>query len=277
MSSGRSRGGERGAPASSPWRLWRWPLVLMFVALLAFAAYWLTLHQAASGVRATADAAGSAVEAVAERAGRIAEGFFSGDVTERFVSEMPEVKSAGQGRLEVATAEIVETLSRSDERRMFWDTLPLGTTTVEVQVPVTYRYHLRLEETWKIEVRGPVCLVVAPVIRPSLPPALHTDRMLSRTEESWLRFDGGEKLEELRRSLTPRLEQRARSPHHVDLVRESARETVANFVRQWLIDQEFWVDDRFATVRVVFADEVGGDGGEGDGPAGVTGVGEGIP
>lgn len=246
-------------PAETPaWVALRWPMVFIALALLAFGAYWLTLKGARDTARGVTDLAGSA----ADRAQAIAEGFFSGDVTDRFLSSMPEVANAGQGRLEVATAEITERLSRSEERRLAWDTLSLGTTTVEIEVPVTYRYHLRLEDEWKLEIHGPVCLVTAPKIRPSLPPAIHTEGMRSRTEQGLLRFDGAEQMETLQRNLTPRLSERARSPKHLNMVREPARETVEQYVRTWLLQQDYWSDDRFATVKVQFADEVEASAGD---------------
>ena len=239
----------------SPWLALRWPAVFVVLALLVFLADRETLDRAGQSVRAVGNAAGAA----ADRVQKIAEGFFTGDVTESFTSSISKVEDAGTGRLEVATAEVVEKLARSEERRLAWDTLSLGTTTVEVEVPVTYRYHLRLDDPWKIEVHGPVCLVLAPAIRPSLPPALHTDRMRARTDESWLSFDGAEKMAALQRNLTPRLSERAKSPGHMAMVREPARKTVANFVRSWLLQQNYWTDSRFATVRVIFPDEVDGE------------------
>lgn len=250
---------SESSPSPSPWVALRWPAVLLGMALLAFLAYRETLDRAGAGAQALGDAAQSVAGAAADRVQAAAEGFFSGNVTESFVSSMPEVQDAGQGRLEVATAEIVEVLSRSEEKRMAWDVLSLGTTTVEIEVPVTYRYHLRLDEAWKVEIHGPVCLVTAPRIRPSLPPALHTDRMRQRTEEAWLSFDGAAQMETLQKNLTPRLNERAKSPKHLDLAREPARKTVANFVRTWLLQQNYWTDDRFSTIRVRFADEVEDD------------------
>ncbi|MEM6793328.1 MAG: hypothetical protein AAF725_05070 [Acidobacteriota bacterium] len=233
----------------------RWPLALSLTAIVlsgfALLAYWLTLSQAAAGGRAARDAAG----AMADRAGEIAGAFFSGDVTESFLSSMPELDRSGTGRLEVASAVITETLSRSDERRVAWDLLPLGKTTVEIEVPVTYRYHVAVQGEWKIEIRGPVCLVSAPALTATLPPAIHTDRLRTRTEESMLRFDAGEQMLDLQRSLTPRLSQRAESPQYRDLMREEARRAVANFVRTFLLDQDYWRDDAFATIKVSFADE----------------------
>ncbi|MDA8020619.1 MAG: hypothetical protein MPN21_24540 [Thermoanaerobaculia bacterium] len=250
----RSSATERSS-SQPPWLALRWPALILALAGLALFGYWLTLRQAATGARAATDIAGRA----ADRVEAIAEGFFTGDVTEQFVSSMPKVDRSAGGELEVAEVEIVETLTRSDERRLFWDTLSLGTTTVEVQVPVTYRYHVVLDDDWSVEVRGPVALVLAPSLRPTLPPALHTDRMRTRTEESWLRFDGADRLEELRASLTPRLTERAQAAGHVDLIREEARRRVAQFVRRWLLDQEFWTDDRFSTIKVIFPDEIPAD------------------
>jgi len=54
----------------------------------------------------------------------------------------------------------------------------------------------------------------------------------------------------------PRLADRASSERYRDLVREEARRGVADFVRKWLLSQEFWTDDRFSTVKVIFPDEV---------------------
>ena len=238
----------------------RWPLALLtVVALLVFgslAAYYLTLKQAADGAAALGDAASDVAGRVADRAEQLAESFFTGDVTESFVSSMPKFDRSGVGRLEVASMELTEKLARADERRAFFDVVPLGKTKVEIEVPVTYRYHVPVSGEWRLEIHGPVCLVVAPPLEPTLPPAIHTDRLQTSSQEDLLRFDAGEQMAELQRNLTPRLSRRAASPAYLDLVRDEARRGVADFVRSWLLDQEFWVDDRFATIRVVFADEI---------------------
>ena len=240
----------------------RWPLALLtVVALLVFgslAAYYLTLKQAADGAAALGDAASDVAGRVADRAEQLAESFFTGDVTESFVSSMPKFDRSGVGRLEVASMELTEKLARADERRAFFDVVPLGKTKVEIEVPVTYRYHVPVSGEWRLEIHGPVCLVVAPPLEPTLPPAIHTDRLQTSSQEDLLRFDAGEQMAELQRNLTPRLSRRAASPAYLDLVRDEARRGVADFVRSWLLDQEFWVDDRFATIRVVFADEIEG-------------------
>ncbi|MEM7352666.1 MAG: hypothetical protein AAF657_17840, partial [Acidobacteriota bacterium] len=178
-----------------------------------------------------------------------------GDVTESFIASIPEIHGTGAGNLELATSDVVETFTRSDERFVLWDRVSLGTTTTEIKVPVTYRYHLQLADPWQVEVSGQVCLVRAPAIRPTQPPAIHTDRMERRAEESWLRFDADEQFAELQQTITPRLIERARDERHIALVREESRRTVAEFVRTWLLKEGQWSNDRFHTIKVVFADE----------------------
>jgi hypothetical protein len=230
---------------------YRWPLALVALALVALGFYLVTLRLAAK-------AAGQVerlVAGAAEHAEAMARGFLTGNVTETFLASIPEIADSGGGRLEVASAEITETFTRSDERRIFWDVVPLGTTVTEIRVPVTYRYHLRLDDPWRVEVSGHTCLVFAPRLRPTQPPAIHTDGMSKRAQQDWLRFDAEAQLAELERSLTPRLEARAAGAKHLALVREASRRTVAKFVRAWLLREDQWREDRVQAVTVVFADE----------------------
>ena len=194
---------------------------------------------------------------VLDRMGGIAGKFRQQHITETFLSALPTLARTPGGVLELATATSVETLSRTDERTIAWDMIYLGKTVSEISVPVTYRYHLMLRDDWKLEVVGSTCVVRAPAIRPSLPPAIHTDRMQKRSEAGWARFDAREQMAELERSLTPRLTRTAGDPRRLALVREECRKTVAEFVRDWLLREDHWRKDRFTAVQVVFADEPG--------------------
>ncbi|MEO1085183.1 MAG: hypothetical protein AAFY88_13165, partial [Acidobacteriota bacterium] len=73
----------------------RWPVALVLMLLVvvvgALVAYWQTLDGAARG----AEGIGKAADAVADRAERVAAAFFSGDVTESFISSMPERSISG--------------------------------------------------------------------------------------------------------------------------------------------------------------------------------------
>jgi hypothetical protein len=191
---------------------------------------------------------------LARDVGDIAERFKSGRITTTFIASIPRLQPGGT-LLELAAYEATETFSRTDERYVFFDLVPLGRTVAEIRVPVTYRYHLRLNDPWHLDVRGPVCLVRAPRIRPTLPPAIHTDRMQKRIQSDWLRFDAATQMETLERSLTPTLMGRAVDRDHLELVRETCRQRVAQFVRGFLLREDQWRTDRFSAVTVVFEDE----------------------
>lgn len=196
-----------------------------------------------------------ATKMVLDRTSGLAEKFRQQRITETFTAALPTLARTPGGNLELATALATETLTRTDERTIAWDLLYLGKTVSEISVPVTYRYHLALRDPWKIEVVGHTCLVRAPAIRPSLPPAIHTDQMQKRSEAGWARFDAREQMAELERSLTPRLARHAGDPRRLALVREECRKTVAEFVREWLLREDHWRSDRFSAIQVVFADE----------------------
>jgi hypothetical protein len=231
-------------------RAWRWPLVVLAVAVLAAVSAWRACRSIEEGPRQARQTVGDVGRAL----GDAAERFKTGRITTTFTAAIPRL-SPGGPLLEVASFEATETLSRTDERAVFFDLIPLGKNVTEIRVPVTYRYHVVLAEPWQLDVRESACLVRAPRLRPSLPPAIHTDRMERRSERGWLRGGTEEQMENLERSLTPMLSARAADAGHVALVREPCRRRVAEFVRAWLLREDQWRDGRFTSVTVVFDDE----------------------
>jgi len=205
-------------------------------------------------LRSVEQAPASIVREAGRAAGEVAARFKSGTITETFVAALPALKPGG-ATLELAVLEATETFTRTDERAVFFDLIPLGTNVTEIRVPVTYRYHLRLNDPWHLDVRGTTCLVRAPQIRATVPPAIHTDHLERRVERGWLRFDADEQMEALERSITPRLTAHARSHDAIELVRETCRRRVAEFVRTWLLREDQWQEGRFTSVTVVFEGE----------------------
>ena len=253
---------EKTKPTSSSLTEWRWPMVVLALGVMVLIAFLYSIKAAKDTAVAAKDAAvGTAkeisdtVKGIGEAAVTIAENFQQAKITETFMESLPEVKDAGEGRLEVATMKNVKTFKRTDKLTILWDTVSLGTTVTEIKVPATYRYHIRLSEPWKLEVREQNCIVIAPTLRATTPVAIHTHEMEKRSDEGWARYNADEQLTALEKSLTPRLNGYARSEEHLGVVREHARKTVAEFVRQWLMKQDHWREDRFRTIHIIFADE----------------------
>lgn len=181
--------------------------------------------------------------------------FQSQHITETFRESVTHIEPTHGDVLELATLEADEMIAKYDMKTLFNDTLYLGTTVSEIRVPAVYRYHLKLSDDWKLHANGNVITVVAPVIRPTLPPAIRTERMEKKSESGWLRFNKDANLASLEKTLTPTLERRAGSPGKIKQVREPCRKSVAEFVKRWLLKEQQWKPDSFAAIVVVFADE----------------------
>jgi hypothetical protein len=186
--------------------------------------------------------------------GALAGQFKTGHITTTFSEDIPTIVSTHGDVLELATLTSTETFTREDTTTYAWGYLPASTTTAEIRVPVTYRYHLRLSEPWHLATRGNVCIVQAPQFQASLPPAIDTGRMEKRAANGWATFDKTVLLDELEKDITRHISKRATDPKHLDLVREQCRKSVAEFVKKWLADKLQW-PDRINAIIVVFPDE----------------------
>lgn len=183
-----------------------------------------------------------------------ARNFVTGNITTTFLEDIPVITSTHGNVLELASSRSTETFQRQDSLNSLWDLFYVGTTTVEIRVPVTFRYHILLSDPWHLAAKGNVCFVYAPQFRPTLPPAIDTGLMEKRAESGWARFDKNERLDELERDMTGMLVQRARSAPHLNLVREQCRKSVGEFVKNWLIQKSQWTNN-FDAIVVVFPDE----------------------
>lgn len=236
-----------------PWITTIVAAVVVVLAGFALIAYLQTVRQ----IDETAGKGIDVARMLVTNASSVAERFKTGSITHTFRQSIPQVSSTQGDVLELATALSEETFTRTDERRVAWDWLYLGTTVAEIRVPVTFRYHLRLSDSWRLAARDQVCIVLAPPIRPSLPPAIHTDRMEKRAESGWARFDKFDQLNDLERGMMNDLDSRATDAAHLGLVREACRQSVAAFVKHWLVREDQWRTDRFTSIVVVFPDETG--------------------
>ena len=229
---------------------------------MALIAFLYSINAAKNATEAAKDAAVGAakeiretVKEVGDAAVTIAENFQQAKITETFVESLAEVSDTGEGNLMVATMKNTKTFKRTEKLTILWDSISLGTTVTEIKVPATFRYHIRLSEPWKLEVREQNCIVIAPTLRATTPVAIHTHEIQKWSDQGWARYNADEQMSALEKSLTPRLNGYARSEEHLGVVREHARKTVAEFVRQWLMKEDHWREDRFSTIHIIFADE----------------------
>jgi len=187
---------------------------------------------------------------------KIASNFKTGNITQTFNEQATHIISTHGDVLEVATLKATETFSRSDSRFIFWNSLYIGTTTSEITVPATFRYDISLSGTWRLASKNNVCIVLAPAILPSLPPAIDTDGMQKMSTSGWARFNKEENLDNLEKGITSALNERASDSNHINLVREQCRQSVAAFIKRWLLKDKYWQEDRFSAIIVYFPDEI---------------------
>jgi hypothetical protein len=177
------------------------------------------------------------------------------EISTTFRQSITEIASTKGDILEVATMQTDETVTKFDMKSAFNQAVYLGTTISEIRTPVVYRYHIRLSDPWQLSLDNGVCTVRSPTLRPTLPPAIRTEGLEKKSEAGWLRFNAAENLAALEKELTPTLEKRAGNKAHLDLVREAARKSVAEFVKAWLLKEGKPHQEDVRSITVLFPDE----------------------
>jgi hypothetical protein len=156
--------------------------------------------------------------------------------------------------LEVASPlKTMELFSKSDSRFAAWGKVYLGTSTSEIKVPASYRYHIKLSEMKGTKMKDKELVVKVPAIYPSLPVAFDTAGVEKRSEDGWFRFDGEQLLAELEKNITPELERRAQQ--HLPVIKETARKDIELFVQKWIVESHPEHRENITGVRVVFEGE----------------------
>ena len=244
-------------PKPSGHAAWRWPLVIVLIAAFGLGAFVYVISTLIRTPERLVESAGKGVVGVAEALDGAAAKLLKGTITETFTASLPKLESERGGLLELAKVTATETFRSEDERTygFKWFEVDAGTTITEIRVPVTYRYHLRMRDAWQLSVTNNVCIVHAPAIRPSQPPAIHTDRMEKSSNEGWARFNADEQMAKLEKAITPTLRKFAGDGQHLDVVRENCRKTVSEFIEDWLLREGQWGDGRLHFVKVYFTGE----------------------
>ncbi|MED5381069.1 MAG: hypothetical protein VYC47_00760 [Verrucomicrobiota bacterium] len=244
---------EPTKPAPAGFAAWRWPSAFVLLAALGLVVF-ITLIKTPERL---IESAGKGAAGVAGALDDAAANFRQGNITETFVASLPSLETGRGGLLELAKVTATETFRSEDELTydFKWFEVDAGTTTTEIRVPVTYRYHLRMRDAWQLYVTNAVCVVHAPEIRPSQPPAIHTDSMEKSSDEGWARFNAEEQMAKLEKTITPTLRKYAGDERHLGVVRENCRKTVSEFIEDWLLREGQWGEGRLRFVKVYFPGE----------------------
>lgn len=153
-------------------------------------------------------------------------------------SEVPVSMPTDGLPLWVSSIQGIERFSRSTNKSLLG--FSFGTTTTQVQVAATYRYHMSLAKPLPLRRVGDAVIVSAPDIEPDLPVAFDTSTVIRWSENGWARFDKVDQLQGLEREITAGLAQRARSASYMEMARGAGRRTVAKFVKTWALKQPWW-------------------------------------
>lgn len=180
--------------------------------------------------------------------------FFKTEVSSEHRDVILEISATHGDVLEVASPmKTTEIFRKSDVRHAAWGWVYLGTTTSEIKVPATYRFHIKLSELKNARLEDGILTVQSPPAEPSLPVAFDTSGMEKKADGTWLRFDADEQLKELEKKLTPELN--ARAARHLTTIREVARSDIAKFVQKWVVESNQSFRDQVKEVRIVFPGE----------------------
>ena len=169
------------------------------------------------------------------------------------ITEGPIVLHIKGGRLEVSTIHATEQFERSTNERLLG--LPIGKTVTRIRVPAVYRYHVDLGSDWRVLLKDRTFTVISPPVVPSLPVAIDTTQLQAEASGRWSFVTGAQRIANLQESITGALANKASSPVYVELQREVARQTLKEFVAQWLITQERWKGSAAYPIHVHFANE----------------------
>lgn len=251
------------------------PLFFTFLLLLAGAIYWLFFRKSSPSSQNTprlpGDESGkSSIGALLLLAALGVGGLLAlGPMSSRFentpVKMLDAVRSAPSddvvvlrtpgGLLEVSRIYATELLDARVTHEVFG--IEVGELVPRIRVPAVYRYHIELAPEWRVVRTGGLFTVVVPKVRPTLPVAVDFGGIEKDVAGTWilLPWKSDADLADLERGVTAKLALKASSSDYMSRQRETARQTVREFVVKWLAQQTGWNSTRHEEIRVLFADE----------------------
>lgn len=203
-----------------------WALAMVFLTIACLALPIVLIRSAMRRVRNLSDAG----ELVTQKVRSVAEAFRTGTVETRLRSYATEVK--GVSRFQFAELRQLESFERTDTASIAWGLVPLPDVVVEARGQVLYTYALDLQKPWELRLHDETVDVFAPFPEPGVP-ALDPSTLTFEVKRGSVIRDEAAVRAALQAGLSSLLMQRARE--HIALVKETGRNTTADFVRNFLI------------------------------------------
>ena len=150
-------------------------------------------------------------------------------------------------RLELAKINQLEIFERTSHAKLFWEKMNLPEVVIRATVPVEYRYYVELDKSWQVTMKGEVLNVVAPSLYAGTPAPDISKLRFEVRKGSFFRNEV-QVAQDLQNEITGMLENRAKESSI--LVRESARQQIAQLIKQWLSSES-----KQGQIFVRFADE----------------------
>ena len=171
---------------------------------------------------------------------------FTEDIEYRFHTYATQL--TGKQSLYVAKLEQQESIERTSYAKILWVNLP--PMIVKVDVPVEYNYYVNLSSGWSFKAFGEGLIVKVPELSSSTP-AINIAKLKMTIEKGGLLRNEKQALEKMTHELPGLLVDR--SIENRKLVREQARKSIEDFIRNWIHQVTSRPFDR--PIRIEFASE----------------------
>lgn len=228
-----------------------WPrAVLWMFALAVFAASTLYVFKSCRDlpvetIAVTANKTVQVLTNVGRTLVEMASKFNQGSITMALTSTGTKLESTKHFQFKRLTQ--TEIFTHTDQSSTAFGYIPLPEVIVEARAPVEYIYYLDLEAPWRLVVRDRIVHVFTPQIFFNKP-SVDVSKIVFEVKRGSLFRDTESARDNLQKSISSLSYLKARE--NLGLVRDTGREPVADFVRQWLMHS--FTDGSNYLVKVYF-------------------------
>lgn len=171
-------------------------------------------------------------------------------------TDFPVVIRVKGGMLEVASVTGTRSFPKATDPEIIGKSIPFCREKASWSAPYKITYRLKLGERWQLRYYDGTLIARVPDLEPSLPVAFDSAKLKKGAEESCFFIPDLGTRDRALKSISPELEKLARDQKTKAFARESARQTVVEFLRNWAFNQTAYGDLPPDTkIKVIFPGE----------------------